>query len=393
MTKLFFMCTHPNQGTGYARVANKLSNHLANTYEVTYFAFQNYEGQDIKDRFIDPSIKFIDAFKEDPDSPKGFGDNAILPAFEKVKPDILFLYNDLPVCESILKLLENAKHKTYQIITYLDLVYQWEDPNRLKYLEKKIDKCFVFLNCWKKHLVEDFHWNPTTVEVLQHGIDTGDFKKIDTKKAKVELGFDKDDFIVLNLNRNSYRKQWCTTIAAFIKFLIKTEFNPKVKLYCSCILKTDDGYDIQKLIEIECFKNKLNPDEILNNHIFHNPTALFSSEEKINLIYNGCDVGLNTCSGEGFGLTNLEHGILGKPQIVSGVPALKETLGTHGVIIEPVTTTMVSNFESHGGEIYIFDPNDFAAALFNVYNFYTESDRLKTHIEENYNWEKILSIL
>ena len=111
------------------------------------------------------------------------------------------------------------------------------------------------------------------------------------------------------------------------------------------------------------------------------------------MIYNGCDVGLNTCSGEGFGLTNLEHGILGKPQIVSGVPALKETLGTHGIIIEPAATTMVSNFESHGGEIYIFDPNDFAAALFNVYNFYTESDRLKTHIEENYNWEKILSIL
>ena len=391
--KLFFMCTHPNQGTGYARVANKLSNHLANTYEVTYFAFQNYEGQHIKDRFIDPSIQFIDAFKEDPDAPKGFGDSAILPAFETVKPDILFLYNDLPVCESILKLLENSTHKTYQIITYLDLVYPWEDPTRLNYLQTKVDKCFVFLNYWKKHLVEDFSWNSSKVEVLQHGIDTEDFKKIDTKSAKNELGFDKDDFIVLNLNRNSYRKQWCTTITAFIKFLIKTEFNPKVKLYCSCLIKTDDGYDIQKLIEIECMKNKLNPGEILNNHIFHNPTALFSSEEKINLIYNACDVGLNTCCGEGFGLTNMEHGILGKPQIVSGVPALKETLGNHGIIIEPVAKTMVSNMESHGGEIWIFDPDDFVDALFNVYKFYTESDKLKTHIEENYNWETLLTIL
>jgi hypothetical protein len=387
------MCTHPNQGTGYARVANKLSNYLANTYEVTYFAFQNYPLQDIKDRYIDPSIQFIDAFKEDPVSPKGFGDKVILPAFDEVKPDILFLYNDLSVCESILKILENAKHKTYQIITYLDLVYRWEDPERLHYLQTKVDKCFVFLDCWKKHLVEDFYWEPSKVEVLLHGIDTEDFKKKDTKTAKTELGFDEDDFIVLNLNRNSYRKQWCTTISAFINFLIKTEFNPKVKLYCSCILKTDDGYDIQKLIEIECLKNKLNPEKILNNHFFHNPTALFSPEEKINLIYNASDVGLNTCCGEGFGLTNLEHGILGKPQIVSGVPALKETLGNHGIIIEPVAKPMVSNHESHGGEIYIFNPDDFANALFNVYKFYTESDKLKIHIEENYNWEKILSIL
>ena len=35
------MCTHPNQGTGYARVANKLSNHLAKTYEVTILKKNN----------------------------------------------------------------------------------------------------------------------------------------------------------------------------------------------------------------------------------------------------------------------------------------------------------------------------------------------------------------
>ena len=58
--KVFFMCTHPNQGTGYARVANKITNFLADLddVELTYFAFQNYKGQDIKDRYINPKIKF-----------------------------------------------------------------------------------------------------------------------------------------------------------------------------------------------------------------------------------------------------------------------------------------------------------------------------------------------
>ena len=33
--KIFFMSTHCNQGTGYARVANKLVNHLASLPEPT----------------------------------------------------------------------------------------------------------------------------------------------------------------------------------------------------------------------------------------------------------------------------------------------------------------------------------------------------------------------
>ena len=77
--KVFFMCTHCNQATGYARVANKLTNYLADLpgVEVVYYAFQNYPNQHIEDRFIDPRIKFFDALELDPVSPKGFGDLGI----------------------------------------------------------------------------------------------------------------------------------------------------------------------------------------------------------------------------------------------------------------------------------------------------------------------------
>jgi len=57
------MATHPCLGTGYARVANKLTNHLATLpgVEVVYFAFGNYKGGEINDRFVDPRIRFLDA--------------------------------------------------------------------------------------------------------------------------------------------------------------------------------------------------------------------------------------------------------------------------------------------------------------------------------------------
>jgi hypothetical protein len=86
--KIFFISTHSNQGTGYARVANKITNYLANLpgIEVVYYAFQNYKGQEVKDRFIDPRIKFYDALEIDPETPNGFGYRGIVPAITKENP-------------------------------------------------------------------------------------------------------------------------------------------------------------------------------------------------------------------------------------------------------------------------------------------------------------------
>ena len=360
MKKVLFFCTHPNQATGYSRVANKITNFLANHIEVVYLAFQHYPGQSVEDRFIDPRIRFIDAFKEDPDSPKGFGDKCIKKHFEEEKPDFIFLYNDLPVCVSILELLGPV---TCKVIAYLDIVYPWEDIYRYEYLKQRVDTCLVFLDYWKKHLVEDLGWDSEKVQVLKHGVEV---KYIEDAKQKI--GFQADDFIVLNLNRNSYRKQWCVTIKAFIKFLIMNNFDPRIKLLCGCQLKTGDGYDIQQLIDIECLKYKLNTEDVKNKHVFLMANVFRATDECINTVYSACDVGINTCCGEGFGLVNCEHLSIGKPQIVSGVPAFKEVLGGYATIIEPTSWVTMSRFENHGGEIAHFNPDDFANALNSVFH-------------------------
>ena len=362
--KILFLSTHPNQGTGYGRVANKITNFLVEFYEVVFIAFQNYPGQSIDDRFIDPRIRFVDALKEDPESPKGFGDKCIKRCYDEEKPDIVFLYNDLPVCEALVKLIE----PTCKVVLYLDIVYKWEDIYRYEYLKSKVDMCFVFLNCWKDHLVQDLGWDSKKVHVFKHGVDMDRFTIGDSSQAKQRLGFSSDDFIVLNLNRNSYRKQWCVTIKAFIEFLVMTNYNPRVKLMCGCLLKMDDGYDILQLIDIECMKLKIDPNVVKNNHIYMSSKPLHAPESYINDLYNACDVGVNTCCGEGFGLTTAEHACFGKPQIVSGVPALRETLEGFAIIIEPRVITTMSRFENHGGEIAHFNSSDFATAMYDVFS-------------------------
>tara|TARA_R110002072_G_scaffold3092_1_gene23154 strand:+ start:31681 stop:32844 length:1164 start_codon:yes stop_codon:yes gene_type:complete len=384
--KIFFMSTHANQGTGYGRVANKITNHLVEQgHDVTFFAFQNYPGQAIEDRFIDPRIKFIDGFKEDPESPKGFGDKVIKKHFDEVYPDVLFLYNDLSVCVSSLELIK----PDCKVVCYLDIVYPWEDLNRFEKLRQRCDYCYTFLNCWRDHLVNDLGWDSRQVGVLYHGIDQDRFTIV--TDAKKKLNFEEDDFIVLNMNRNSYRKQWCVTIKAFMKFLKLNNCNPKIKLFCGCMTKTEDGYDLLELIKVECMKLELDYDTIIHKHIFSNPKPLHASDEYVNLIYNIGDVGMNTCCGEGFGLTTLEHGLLGKPQIVSGIPALRETMKDFALFVEPRMWTTVSKYESHGGEIAMFEADDFATELDRVYK-----DReicAKQLDPERFNWEKVLKNL
>ena len=48
------------------------------------------------------------------------------------------------------------------------------------------------------------------------------------------------------------------------------------------------------------------------------------SDAALNLLYNACDVGINTAASEGFGMISFEHAATGAPQIVPG----------HGVCLE-----------------------------------------------------------
>jgi glycosyltransferase involved in cell wall biosynthesis len=387
--KILFLCTHPGQGTGYGRVANKITNYLADQpgVEVVFYAFQNYRGQVIEDRFVDPRIKIYDAYEIDPESPKGFGDKGILPCAEKEKPDVLFLYNDLMVTTAILDILPDIP-----AWVYLDLVYPWERPSVMLRLRenKNVKRLWTFLECWREHLVNDYGFDKEMVRVMKHGVDFERFRDIDHDVAKNLCGFKVDDFVVLNMNRNSYRKGYDITIRAFLKFLAMNDFNPRLKLYLGCLGTSDDGYDIDELITTECLRQRLDI-SVVTKHIFTSPKPLLMSDETVNLLYNAADVGLNTCCGEGFGLTNVEHGYFNRHQIVSGVPALRETLGDFATMIEPIGTKHMSNFDKHNGVVMVFEAMDFAMALHECFHKkIPKPDRLREHVVKHYNWETIL---
>lgn len=393
--KIFFICTHCNQGTGYARVANKLVNHLASIpgIEVVYYAFQNYKEQVVSDRFIDPRIRFIDAMEIDPESIGGFGDKGIVPSLIKENPDVLFHYNDMNVTRDIMRLIP-PEHMPPKKYLYLDIVYPWQNIDTFEIIKKyDFDHIWTFLDCWRDHMINDLKFDPKKVSTMVHGIDFDRFIDIPKEEAKVKTGFKSDDFLVVNMNRNSGRKVWETTIKAFLELLQRENMNPRIKLYCGCLPFRTDGIDIGMNVRTECIRRGMDAEHVVFHHVFISPKPLHLSDEEVNDIYNAGDVGISTTRGEGFGLTPVEHMYLNRPQVVTGIPALKETMGQYAHFVEPKLWIRIGEAENHDGETALCDYRDFADHLQYCFKNPDELPNAREYLREKYSWDHMYKVL
>ncbi|AGE50087.1 glycosyl transferase [Acanthocystis turfacea Chlorella virus Canal-1] len=393
--KILFASTSTNQTTGYGRISFNVITYLANLgHDVHHFAFQNYDVYSIGGRTIPDNVTVIDVHKLSNDT---FGTDIWVDTVASVSPDVIIIYNDMPVtCALINKLLESPK--PCPILSYLDIVYKFQKKELVDHIAKYSDHIFVFSDFWKKHLVDDFSVSAHRVSVFSHGVDKHKFHKINKKQAKKTIGFKDDDFIVFNMNRNSYRKILDITIKAFVKFWKDTGCAPNVKLLINCRTDVDNGYNFRDIIFASCKTEQVDFKTITTNNIIllsENAGGLVS-DDLINTALNASDVGLNTCGGEGFGLCNVEGGFLGVPQIVTNTGGLSDIFKNFpNMTVEPrIHMTLTSGIDFHNGELAICDYADFADKLL---KYYTDSHQitrdgylLEKYITATYDWDTLL---
>jgi len=273
-------------------------------------------------------------------------------------------------------------------------VYPWQNIDTFEILKKyNFDHIWTFLDCWTDHMVNDLKFDASRVSTMVHGIDFERFIDIPRDVAKVKCGFKPDDFLVVNMNRNSSRKMWGTTIQAFIELLQRENMNPRIKLYCGCLLHHRDGYDIKLTVKVECLRRGMDFEQVLNHHVFRNAKPLHLTDTEVNEIYNAGDVGLSTTRGEGFGLTPVEHMYLNRPQVVTGIPALKETMGSYAHFVEPKVWTRIGEIEPHDGDIAICDYKDFADKLQYCFRNPEELPNAREYLKDKYSWENMYKVL
>ena len=393
---VLFLATHPLQPIGYSRIANKISNYIAeknNEYVFYYYAFQNYENTKV-DREISKHIHFIDIEKErkKTGSSDQFGIDMLIKYIKGLKIDILFLYNDILVtCKVFNELLKIPK--TFKTVVYLDLVYDHERNDLIQHANKFTDLFLVFSEHWL-HDLKQQGISDNKIRVFPHGISDNVYS-LDKMLCRQELKLNENDFIILNTNRNAYRKAWDITIHSFLLAYKELGCPDNFKLFINCHLTSTYGHLIIPLIELFCRLLKLDVQKILNNHILRLPQNGYIPDKTINYLYNACDVGMNTCTGEGFGLCNVEHASVGCVQVVSKVGAFNDNIPADLCFkIDPVTKIHVStHMDEHGGIAYLLNAKDVSSVLKYIYTYRHKFDKnplLSKKIRDKYMWDLLL---
>jgi glycosyltransferase involved in cell wall biosynthesis len=253
-----------------------------------------------------------------------WGFNRIKEVLEKEDPEILFILNDVWVIAEMLKEIKDFKNIP-QIITYFPV--DATNFDRGWFNDYGIVTKAVVYTEFGKRVVDECNAN-INLSIIPHGIDNSVFFKLSKEDAKNEIYPNKpefvESFIVLNANRNQPRKRIDVFLEAFKLF---SDDKPNTKAHLHMGLR-DMGWDIQKL----CKRYGL-----LKKVAVSNPAMKMQnvSDNKLNLIYNATDLGVNSSVGEGWGLTNVEHAATGAPQIVGNHSACAELFEDCGLLIEP----------------------------------------------------------
>lgn len=147
---------------------------------------------------------------------------------------------------------------------------------------------------------------------IYHGVDTRTYFPLSTKlrqEARMSIfgvRANEPSLFLLNANRYSERKDLLTTLRGFAN--ARFRFNTPVYL----VLHIPGIADLHRSELLQHLK-MLDVEE----HVLFNPLGNdYCSDEQLNLLYNACDIGINTSLGEGWGMVAFEHAATGAAQLV-----------------------------------------------------------------------------
>lgn len=396
MTRVLFFGTHPYCYNGYCVVTHNLAKELAKKPDIqlTIYGFQNFYNnpKHMKEREIPRNVYVYDAHANETPKQMGFGFDQIPEFVAMNKPDVCVIYNDMVVVSNVLNKLKEARsampapHNQFKVMVYIDQVYLHQKQEYIKRLNEDADYVLAFTPYWEGVAKELGITKPTGY--LQHGFDPRVHFPVPKPLARQYFGLKKDDFIVLNLNRNQPRKRWDTCLQAYADFVSRHMVEP-VKLLIATA--TTGAWNLLEIYERELKKRGFTLEEGMRHIILiDNPQQL--ADEDINILYNVADVGINTCDGEGFGLCNFEQAAIGTPQIVPHIGGFRDFFDEdNAMLVTPKLTFYIdSGRDGVGGEAQMCDWRDFSAAL---EKYYTDAKLRESHglacrrrILRDYRW-------
>ena len=381
-------------GTGLTRVMHDIMGRLADRHEIHYLGI-GYAGETKRDRGL--TIY--------PTNPRG-GD--VFAAFqaknliEEINPDLLFILQDIWHFDYYLRILGPFRDRL-KIIAYIPLdgkIRNEEDAAALEHADRVVvytqfaraefEQAFQRLR--EKRGAGEF----PPVEVIPHGVDRerfhplpellrASFDSTGRAQAKRKVFGDFQDleesFVLLNASRPDQRKRIDLTIEGFARFAADKPNNVRLCLHHG-IMGEPEKEQIDSLVSRFGLEARLHLNPFGGGVV---------SDSQLNLLYNACDVGINTSMGEGWGLVSFEHGAAGAAQIVPDHSACGALWSGRAEIIRPEKSYVPEFSVLEMGEV---SPEGVARALNNLYHHPLRRQRLAQAAFESaqnpqYRWDAI----
>ena len=338
MKRILLIGTHPNQNTGYASVMHNMIKRLSQKNTVIVFGFQassnptpEYNSNVIVQSFQDFGLQNINAL------------------VKLSNPDTIITYNDPCVVCNFLVTMRQIEHSA-KTIAYLDLVYPFVKKSHIDTLNENCDIVCTFLETWKSELESNGVTKP--IHVVSHGLDS-DIVCIDKESARKQLNIVHDGPLLLNMNKNVPRKRYDVFFKGLSRYYTD---NPDSCLRVVVGTFRNGAWDLEEMIE------RLYPN--LNDKIEFLKEPHNMSKKTVNLLYNACEYGINTCDGEGFGLCNYEHAAVGGRQILTDLKVFREIYDVNATYIDVSCEYHADNMrDSIGGIASIADYQDLSKKI------------------------------
>jgi D-inositol-3-phosphate glycosyltransferase len=332
--------------SGFTRVLASVLSRLASTYDIHYIGM-SYKGELIR----------TDGFTVHPCNLRGgdlFGAYQGRDLARERRAEAVLLLNDLWMLKNYMNALRPLRDELgTRIVAYCPLDGRLPDPSMMEPFDA-VDRFVAYTEFGRREFsaavtqlnaagAAGARFPFDRIDVIPHGVDVEAFSPLGSRRAvrrelfagRADARELEDAFIVLNANRPAPRKRLDLTIDGFARF---AQGKRDVRLYLhQAIQQPRDRGEIDLWIDRAGIRDRVIMPIALGDETI-------TQDDRLNLIYNACDVGVNTAMGEGWGLVSVEHGATGAAQIVPRHSACEEIWDGSALMIDPIERFVPEEF-------------------------------------------------
>jgi D-inositol-3-phosphate glycosyltransferase len=339
------------QYSGYARVLRTLALLLASDFEVYYFALNCRPVPCV------PGVTSIEpTLRSDP-----YGLSELPRVLSRVEPHVVLACHDPEVLAAQARIVRTHRSAA-RIVLYLPLEWEPQDPAMLRELADA-DRLVCYTSTARRWLLAQLGpIRSIAAAPIPHGVDRHVFGPLgadgtsDRRAARSTarsaarrlLALSDEHTVILNANRDSPRKRLDLALRAFA--LIADQV-PDARLI---------------LTHGQRLRHDARRPPLLGRVLI--PDDPPATDRVLNHYYNCADIGLNTCTAEGWGMVAMEHAAAGVGQIMPEHPALRE-IWEYGAAFVPYPSSGIDGFG-------VADPVDVAKSLLSLCQTPERADRL-----------------